>query len=176
MRRLMQFGGDLAEKLKRAQAILSDLGAETKEQRLQILIRVLADVGLTEEEIDQLFPTFRIHVYHDTGERVARPDGTERPVLKEQSSFGIYAYHEGTLEGWASSIQGAQRIEENLYLIPVPNDGSAKITVKVQAVQQGEDRIPDDPIRPKDYPKASGAGLHDRKGCWFALWKLFGFK
>jgi len=176
MQRLMRSGGELAEKLKRAQAILSDLGAETKEQRLQILIRVLAEVGLTEEEIDQLFPTFRIHVYHDTGERVARPDGTERPVLKEQSSFGIYAYHEGTLEGWASSIQGAQRIEENLYLIPVPNDGSAKITVKVQAVQQGEDRIPDDPIRPKEYPKASGTGLHDRKGCWFALWKLFGFK
>jgi len=131
---------------------------------------------VTQEELDLLFPTFRIHVYHDTGERVARPDGTERPVLREQSSFGIYAYHEGTLDGWASSIQGAQRIEENLYLIPVPNDGTAKITVKVQAVDQREDRLPEDPIVPKKYPKAGGTGLHDRKGCWFALWKLFGFK
>src|SRR6185503_8600426 len=43
MQRLMRSGGQLAEKLKRAQAILSDLGAETKEQRLQILIRVLAE-------------------------------------------------------------------------------------------------------------------------------------
>ena len=176
MVRLMRKGGELAEKLKRALAILSDTGGETKDQRLQILIKVLADVGLTEEQLDQLFPTFRIHVYHDTGERVNRPDGTQRPVLKEQSSFGIYAYHEGTLEGWASSIQGAQRIAENLYLIPVPNDGTAKITVNVQAVQQGEDRLPEDPIKPIYYPPADGKGLHDKKGCLYSLLKLFGFK
>ena len=176
MERLMRSDERLGGKLKRAQSILSDTGGETQSDRLQVLIRVLAEVGVTQEELDLLFPTFRIHVYHDTGERVARPDGTERPVLREQSSFGIYAYHEGTLDGWASSIQGAQRIEENLYLIPVPNDGTAKITVKVQAVDQREDRLPEDPIVPKKYPKAGGTGLHDRKGCWFALWKLFGFK
>ena len=162
---------ELAEKLKRAQSILSDGGGENQQQRLLSMVRVLSDVGLSEEELDLLFPTFRIHVYHDTGERVNR-NGTERPVLKEQSSFGIYAYHEGTLEGWASSIQGAQRIEENLYLIPVPNDGSAKIKVRIQAVQEGEDRLPEDPIRPIEYPKA----FPDRKGCWYAIWKLFGFK
>jgi len=167
--------GQLADKLRRAQSILSDTGAETQEQRLQILKKVLAEVDLTEEELDQLLPTCRIHVYHDTGERVNFPDGTERPVLKEQSSFGIYAYHEGTLQGWQTSIQGAQRIADNLYLIPVPNDGTAKIKVRVQAVQEGEQRLPEDPIRPKDFPPA-GTGLHDRKGCWFALWKLFGFK
>ncbi len=178
MERLMRSDERLGGKLKRAQAILSDTGGETQSDRLQILIKVLSDVGLTEEEMDQLFPTFRIHVYHDTGERVNRPDGTERPVLKEQSSFGIYAYHEGTLEGWASSIDGAQRIEENLYLIPVPNDGSAKIKVTVQAVQEGEDRIPEDPIKPKEYPKATGTGPghEDKKGCLLALWKLLGLK
>lgn len=165
--------GELAEKLKRALAILSDTGGETKDQRLQILIKVLADVGFTEEETDQLFPTFRIHVYHDTGERVTRSDGSERPVLREQSSFGMYAYHEGTLEGWASSIQGAQRIEENLYLIPVPNDGTAQIKITVQAVQEGEDRIPEDPIKPIEYPKAYP---HERKGCLYHIFKLFGFK
>ena len=166
--------GELAEKLKRALAILSDTGGETKDDRLQILIKVLADVGLTEEETDQLFPTFRIHVYHDTGERVTRSDGSERPVLREQSSFGMYAYHEGTLDGWASSIQGAQRIEENLYLIPVPNDSTAQIKITVQAVQEGEDRIPEDPIKPIEYPKSKD--LHDRKGCLYHLFRLFGFK
>lgn len=177
MDRLMRReGGPLGGKLKRARAILSDVGGETKEDRLQTLVRVLSEVELTEEELDQLFPTYRIHVYHDTGERVVRPDGTERPVLKEQSSFGIYAYHEGTLEGWQTSIQGAQRIEENLYLIPVPNDGSAKIKVSVQAVQEGEQRIPEDPIKPKEYPRPGGTGMHDKKGCLYHLLRLFGLK
>jgi len=166
----------LGGKLRKAQAVLANSGGETQSDRLQLLIRVLAEAGVTQEELDLLFPTFRIHVYHDTGERVARPDGTERPVLREQSSFGLYAYHEGTLDGWASSIQGAQRIEENLYLIPVPNDGTAKIKITVQAVDQREDRIPEDPIKPIEYPKAAGTGIEGRKGCWYAIWKLFGFK
>ncbi len=177
MERLMRReGGALAGKIRKARSILSDLGGETKSDRLQTLVRVLSEVDLTEEELDQLFPTFRIHVYHDTGERVARPDGTERPVLKEQSSFGVYAYHEGTLEGWQTSIQGAQRIEENLYLIPVPNDGSAQVKVSVQAVQEGEDRIPDDPIIRKEYPKAGSTTLHDKKGCLYHILRLFGLK
>lgn len=177
MDRLMRReGGALGDKLKRARSILSDVGGETKSDRLQTLVRVLSEVDLTEEELDQLFPTFRVHVYHDTGERVARPDGTERPVLKEQSSFGVYAYHEGTLEGWQTSIQGAQRIEDNLYLIPVPNDGSAKVKVVVQAVDEGEQRIPEDPIRPKEYPKAGGTGPADKKGCLYHLLRLFGLK
>src|SRR5215213_1468585 len=177
MKRLMRKeSGELAEKLRRALSILSNTGAESKEERLQILIKVLADVGLTEEKIDKLFPTFSIHAYHDTGERVTRSDGSLRPVLREQSSFGLYAYHEGSLEGWATSIQGAQRIEENLYLIPVPNDGTAKIKVIVQAVQEGEDRIGEDPIRPIDYPKSRDTELHKRKGCLYALLKLFGSK
>jgi hypothetical protein len=187
--------GPLADKLRRARDLLFQIGIagkadkatppgggeagepeEGQDQRLQQLVKVLSEVDLTEEELDQLFPTFRIHVYHDTGERVDRPDGTERPVLKEQSSFGVYAYHEGGLEGWASSIQGAQRIEDNLYLIKVPHDGSAKVKVSVQAVQEGEDRLPEDPIQPISYPPAKDRWRWERKGCLHALWKLFGGK
>src|SRR6185503_19126420 len=61
MNRLMQSGGELAGKLKKAHSILSDVGGkstETQSDRLQVLTRVLAGVGLTEEETDQLFPTF----------------------------------------------------------------------------------------------------------------------
>lgn len=176
MVRLMRRGGETAEKMKRARAILSDTGGETKEDRLQKLVQVLSEVDATEEELDQLFPTVRIHVYHDTGERVARPDGTERPVLRLQSSFGLYVYHEGTLDGWQTSLQGAQRIEDNLYLLAVPNDGTAKIKVSVQAVQEGEQRLPEDPVRPKEYPKAGSTEIHDKKGCLYHLLRLFGLK
>jgi hypothetical protein len=185
--------GPLAQKLRHAIDLLFPIGinpknatppgageaggedGEGQEKRLETLVRVLSEVGLTEEELDRLFPTFRIHAYHDTGERVKR-DGVVRPVLRQQSSFGIYAYHEGGLQGWASSLEGAQRIDENLYLIPVPNDGSAKIKVKVQAVQEGEDRLPEDPIKPIEYPLAEDRWRWERKGCLHALWKLFGGK
>ena len=162
MARLMRSENELAGKLSSALSTLSEIGgrAETQAQRLELLVRVLSNVGLTEEESDQLFPTFRVHVYHDTGERVTR-NGTERPVLREQSSFGLYVYHEGGLEGWQTSIQGAQRIAENLYLLAVPNNGTAKITTTVQAVGPGDQRIPDDPIT----PRGDGGGEGSKPGC-----------
>jgi hypothetical protein len=113
-------------------------------------------------------------VYHDTGERI-KENGEERPVLRAQSSFGLYMYHEGGLEGWQTSIQGATRISDNIYQMPVKKDGTAKIKVLVQAVEKGQDRIPEDPIRDKGFGD-TGPGPEDRKGCLFALWKLLGLK
>jgi hypothetical protein len=84
-------------------------------------------------------------------------------------------YHEGGLEGWQTSIQGATRISDNIYQMPVKKDGTAKIKVLVQAVEKGQDRIPEDPIRDKGFGD-TGPGPEDRKGCLFALWKLLGLK
>lgn len=136
-------------------------------ERLDRLVSVLSEANLTEEEMDQLFPTLRVHVYHDSGERVPASDGSQRPVLRVQSAFGLYVYHEGSLEGWQTSIEGAQRIADNLYLLAVPNDGSAKIKVRVQAVEKGQERIPEDPIKPIDKPKPQG-------GCLGQILRLFG--
>ncbi|MBX2998659.1 MAG: hypothetical protein KF893_09140 [Caldilineaceae bacterium] len=126
------------------------------EDRLLTLIEVLEQVGLTPEEIDQLFPTLRIHVYIDTGERIIGSDGVERPALRIQPTFGLHAYHEGSVVGWQTSLQGAQRVADNLYLLAAPNKGTAKVTVNVQAVEPGEERIPEDPIRPIDRPRPEG--------------------
>ena len=175
MTRLLRQDGPIGAKLKIARSILSDVGhnmssthAEGAAQRLDTLINVLSNAGLTESEFDQLFPTFRVHVYHDTGEKVTGDDGQERPVLRAQSSFGHYVYHEGGLEGWQTSIEGAQRIADNLYLLPVPNNGSAKITTRIQAVENESERLPEDPITP---PKVS-----DKDGCLGQLLKLLGKK
>jgi hypothetical protein len=129
-------------------------------------VQVLSDVDLTSEELDQLFPTLRIHPYYDTGERVTGADGIARPALRIQPSFGLYAYHEGSLEGWQTSLQGAQRIAENLYLLSVPNKGTAKVTVKVQAVEPGEERMREDPIVPIDREEPCG--------CLCQIKRLFG--
>ena len=139
-------------------------------ERLDALVDALVRNGVTEAEMDNIFPTFRIHVYHDTGERVVE-GGQTLPVLRAQSTFGVYAYHEGTLEGWQTSIKGAQRIADNLYLLAVPNNGTATITTLVQAVDNEQDRIPEDPIKPLPPPdKPPGCG------CLGRLFALFGKK
>lgn len=173
----MRRGGPLSEKLKRVLEILRNLDQETKDpkQRLEILVNILNDAGLTDDELDQVFPTFRVHVYHDTGERL-KENGEEKPVLRAQTSFGLYMYHEGALEGWQTSIQGATRISDNVYQMPVPKDGSGKIKVIVQAVEKGQDRIPEDPIQPPKGAGETGPRPEDRKGCLLALWKLLGLK
>lgn len=144
-------------------------------ERLDTFVQVLSDVGVTTDELDLLFPTLRIHVYHDTGERVTGTDGNERPVLRAQSTFGLYTYHEGDLEGWQTSIEGAQRIAENLYLLAVPNDGTSKVKVKVQAVERGDDRMPEDPIKPVE-PGPGGGHGGPHGGCLHLLLSLFGIR
>lgn len=142
-------------------------------ERLETLVEALSAANLTEDEVDQLFPTFRVHVYHDTGERVIGKDGKQHEVLRAQSSFGIYAYHEGSLEGWQTSIQGARRLTDRLYVLPVPNDGMAKIRTVIQAVEKNDQRIPDDPIRPRDDDKTPPP---KGDGCLSLIKNLFGKK
>lgn len=137
------------------------------QERLDTLVNVLSDANLTQEELDQLFPTFRVHAYYDTGERITGADGNQLPVLRSQSSFGIYTYHEGSLEGWQTSLQNAQRIADNLYLLSVPNNGTAKVNVRIQGVSPGEDRIPEDPIVPIE-PEEEPCG------CLCQILRIFG--
>ncbi len=139
------------------------------EERLDTMVDVLSSVGLTDDELDQVFPTLRIHPYYDTGERITDENGRQQPVLAAQSSFGIYAYHEGTLDGWQTALSGATRIADNLYLLSVPNNGSAKVTVKVQAVEPGEARMPEDPIKPR-------GNDNDNCGCLCQILKMLGLK
>jgi hypothetical protein len=168
------------EKIKAPVAVFSRDVARwlSGSSRLEVLVDVLAEVGLTEEELDQLFPTYRVHAYHDTGFKQVVADGTERPVLRSQSSFGLYVYHEGGVEGWETAIQGATKIAENLYLISVPDKGETKVKVVVQAIEKGDQRPPEEPIRPKEYPRPGQDKdtEMDRKGCLYTLMKLFGFK
>jgi hypothetical protein len=137
-------------------------------ERFEALVRAVGDARLTGKELDQLFPTLRIHVYHDTGERVTGSDGIERPLLRVQPSFGLYAYHEGSLEGWLTCLGGARRIADNLYLLTVPDGGVAKITTTVQAVEPGEAVGPEDPIQPL-------SELESRDGCRELIRRMLGF-
>lgn len=87
------------------------------------------------ERLEQIMPTVRIHVYHDTGERVTI-GGREHPVLRAQASYGYFVEHEGELYGWDQSLQGAQQIAPNFYRLSVPDSGVAKVTNTIMAVDK----------------------------------------
>ncbi len=80
--------------------------------------------------------TYRVHVYHDTG-RVITIGGQARPVLRYQTSYGYTVNHEGDLQGWRHSFQGAGLIElaPGWYKIPVPNNGSTTVTNEIEALE-----------------------------------------
>ncbi|MBK8814437.1 MAG: hypothetical protein IPN42_02530 [Methylococcaceae bacterium] len=104
-----------------------------------------------QRQLDESLPTYRVHCYFDTGLRDL-VDGREYVILSLQSSFGYYALHEGDLNGWRHQLRGAIRIAENFYVLRVPNNGIAKITTSIQAVEQGETIEPEEPIQPWPQP------------------------
>jgi hypothetical protein len=103
--------------------------------RLLTLIRA---GELTPAEIEEVLPTYRVHAYHDTGQRFTRK-GKEYIVLEPQSSFGYYVDHAGSLTGWSHSLQGAglQEIAPNFYRLRVPNNGVAHVTTTIDAHEPG---------------------------------------
>ncbi len=81
-------------------------------------------------------PTYRIHVYHDTGQKI-NLGGKEHPILHPQPGFGYYLLHDGRLFGWNHRIEGAELITPNFYRIPAIPDGKAtKVRVTVEALEQ----------------------------------------
>jgi hypothetical protein len=163
---LMRKGGPLAEKYKVLRSRLAQYeGVEKEQDRLAALIEILTSEGWSQADIETLFPTFRVHAYHDTGERVTNKEGNKVPVYREQSSFGLYAYHEGPITGWSTSIEGADRTGENVYRVSIPAGGVAKIRVRVQAVTPQEDRIPEDRI----VKEGVADGGEQRPGCLGAI-------
>jgi hypothetical protein len=104
----------------------------TKEgARLQEAVRAGA---LTLEQLAAKMPTYLVRVYYDTGLRTL-VGGTQHAVLEPMPSFGYFAMHDGEIEGWKHSLQGAIQIDPNFYKIPVPHGGSVKVKNTIESVE-----------------------------------------
>jgi hypothetical protein len=88
-----------------------------------------------EERRDATMPTYRVHVYHDTGETVVR-DGVTMRCLTPGTSFGFWVQHDGTPRGWGDDIEGAVRIGPNYYRLRAPAEGVAQIVTTVEAIER----------------------------------------
>jgi hypothetical protein len=79
-------------------------------------------------------PTYIVRGYYDTGLKI-NIDGTDRPVLESMVAFGYFSQHEGALYGWKHKLEGAEKLGTDFYRLRVPNNGTAKITNTIEAME-----------------------------------------
>jgi hypothetical protein len=91
-------------------------------------------LGADFDMLNQLYPTYTVHAYRDTGTTTVRRGQTFK-VFTPQTSFGYYIHHDGDLEGWKHQLDGAQLVEPNLYLVSVPQGSAKEITTRIEAVE-----------------------------------------
>ncbi|MEH6413432.1 hypothetical protein [Pseudomonas sp. CGJS7] len=84
------------------------------------------------EVMNQLYPTYLVHAFHDSGKTVT-VEGQNRHLLYPQSSFGYYVHHDGALTGWDTALEGTQLIAPNYYKVVVPEGGSTTVKTRVVA-------------------------------------------
>ena len=99
-------------------------------------------------EIAQSAPTHMVHVYHDTGER-HHEAGRDHPILRVQTSFGVFVTHDGPLFGWDHTLEGdLVEITPNFFRLSVPKDGVATVTQRIVALEQPRPKPPEPPDPP----------------------------
>jgi hypothetical protein len=90
------------------------------------------------EQLQGMWPTYEVHVYHDTG-RKTQVGGTTVNVLEPQVPFGYLVEHSGTLDGWKHKLAGVgvvlEEISPNFYHVKVPDNGAIKVHTSIEAVE-----------------------------------------
>jgi len=103
------------------------------------MLAALATGRLRLDQIADLAPVYRVHVYHDTGQKLT-VNGIAYPILEAQSSFGMIPDHAGPLKGWEHGLDfppGAvqDEITPSFFRIHVPNNGKIQTQVRINAVE-----------------------------------------
>jgi len=87
------------------------------------------------------YPTYRVHVYRETGDS-ALVGGVWRRRVEPQTPFGYYVRHDGALIGWRTVLSGAEPVGPNLYRVRVANNGSVTVRTTIQAVGHWWELVP----------------------------------
>ena len=106
---------------------------------------LLAALGTGHLQLNQVIdmaPSYRVHVYHDTGQKLT-VDGVSYPILASQTSFGMLPDHAGAITGWEHSLEfppGAlqDEITPSFFRVHVPNHGKIQARVRINAVEPGD--------------------------------------
>ena len=91
------------------------------------------------------WPSYRVYVYYDTGERQA-VGGTERALLAPMVPFGYYLKHAGTFFGFQHHLAGAgvqlEALGGDWYRVRVQNEGSVVVETFVSAEEKAKRDTP----------------------------------
>jgi hypothetical protein len=126
------------------------------------------------QSLTRIIPTFRYHVYRDSGDR-EQINGEWKPVLNAQPSFGYFAGFDHEVESWELRLEGAQKVGENWYLVSAPTNGVKQVVTGIHAVQPDErDMIaPPEPIVSLPKYQPPGEVISPDDGCRALIEKLF---
>ena len=121
---------------------------------------------MSADALEARMPTYRVHVFHDTG--VVAPEGAR--VLMPAPSFGYYLYHQGPFYGWRDELTAAGLVSlgGNLYKVHVDTDDSAKVKVHVESVES----LTPPETTPPSCVEACGGGLWCELTCAVPFWWL----
>lgn len=106
--------------------------------------RLITSSKTPHEALASAWPTYEVHVFYDTGEK--RGFGNDvLGRLQPGMPFGFYAYHHGSLEGWLHEMVGLnaqlQQVAPNFYKVVIPDNGSIKLTNRLEAREPGKKPI-----------------------------------
>jgi len=86
------------------------------------------------------------HGYLETG-RFITINGNRYDILEPMGSFGHIAVHEGPVDEWEQSIEGAEKLDDNLYALDIDPDSFENVTTRIKAI-----------IRPRNFALSLHAG------------------
>jgi hypothetical protein len=112
----------------------------------RLLARLNAEGRLAQADLDAAMPTYRVHVYHDTG-ATRKIGGVVRPVLNAQGAFGYYLAYTPPVVGWRHKLEAVgftlEELEPNFYRIrKVPNKGVVPLKIYIRSLHEGDQDTP----------------------------------
>jgi hypothetical protein len=120
-------------KLRAANDVPKDGSVFLKDERL---VPVLSP----DQAMMDAWPTYRVHVYYDTGKKQVI-GGTPQPVLAPLVPFGLFLSHDGPLYGFTHALRGLggvtlEEIAPSFYKVHVKNEGSIRVAATITAVER----------------------------------------
>lgn|GEM_PF-1733105 len=112
----------------------------------RLLAQLNAQGRLAQSDLDAAMPTYRVHVYHDTG-TTRKIGGVDRPVLNAQGAFGYYIAYNPPVIGWRHKLEAAgftlEELAPNFYRIrKVPNNGTVTLKIYIRSLHEGDQDTP----------------------------------
>ena len=100
----------------------------------------LVPVLSPDQKLMDVWPTYRVHVYYDTGRKQV-VEGTPRPVLAPLVPFGLFLSHDGPLYGFTHALRGLggvtlEEIAPNFYRVRIKNEGSIRVATHITSEER----------------------------------------